>query len=229
MYTTPSTKAANIACVDDHWLVAECLRHRIEAAGYTYSGTALCAADLAGLVERERVDLALVDVKLADDPFQAVAALRPHHPWLKTLFLTAEVTHHVVRCSLDAGASGVFCKVDPPEELIEGVQLALNGRYAFGESVKHLCPALRPLHGLSRGVPLPAEFVNARSLFALSEREQEVLRLMAQGLHRSGIARELHRSPKTIDKHRAAVMRKLDIRDRAELVLYAVREGIVRP
>jgi DNA-binding NarL/FixJ family response regulator len=67
----------------------------------------------------------------------------------------------------------------------------------------------------------------ASKIQALTAREQQILRMIGKGMSRAEIAKTLHRSPKTVDAHRAAIMEKMDIHDRVELALYAVREGLV--
>lgn len=221
---------ARVVCVDDHWLVAEWLTERLQGAGFELSASITAADELISAVDNHDAGVVIMDVSLpGGDPFAMVADLDRRRPHVRTIFLSASVTAHNVRAALEARACGYFGKSDHPDEILAGVRATARDRYAFGSSVLAVCPQLRDLVGKPRRSTTAPELSADGGIASLTAREQEVLRLLAQGLQRTAIAERLHRSPKTVDKHRAAVMRKLDIHDRAELVLYAVREGFVTP
>jgi two-component system response regulator NreC len=95
-----------------------------------------------------------------------------------------------------------------------------NGEFVLGPKVQARCQSPKSRR---QGDGEPPK----TRLQLLTPREQEVLRLIGRGMSRTEIAKSLSRSPKTIDGHRELIMKKLDIHDRAELVRYAIREGLV--
>ena len=90
----------------------------------------------------------------------------------------------------------------------------MNDEFAFGPKVLETC---RPEGDAKRPTT---------KLDLLTERERQVLRLIGKGMTRNDIAKSIHRSPKTVDNHRASIMTKLDIHDRVELARYAIAEGL---
>lgn len=143
--------------------------------------------------------------------------------------MSGSVTVHNIRAALEARCCGYFGKSDHLDEIVAGVRSAAADRSAFGSSVLDVCPQLLSIVGKPRRSTPPPDLGGDAGVARLTPCEQEVVRLLGHGLHRAAIAEELHRRPKTVDAHRAAVIRKLDIHDRAELVLYAVGEGVVTP
>jgi len=119
-----------------------------------------------------------------------------------------------------AGAWGYLYKGDDIEEILHAVKRVVQGEYVFS-------PRVLERVRVRRVVGRPGEPKRSSKLDALTPTEMQVLCLMGKGLSRTRIAQTLHRSVKTVDTHRAAIMKKLDIHDRAELVLFAAREGLV--
>lgn len=214
-----------ILCADPHPLVADWLRRAMDDAVVEH------LADTESLVDRaEEVEPDVVVTEACAngaDPLTLTGDLTRSHPGIGVLVLSAAVRAPLVWSAIEAGVTAYFGKADPPQRIVRGVSAAASGSVAFGDSVLELCPELRRFEGQPRRAVRAPEIRRACPADALTLREQEVLRLLAQGLQRADIASRLHRSPKTVDKHRAAVMRKLDIHDRAKLVLFAVREGLV--
>ena len=142
-------------------------------------------------------------------------------PDVRIVFLSAYVRDHYISAAVNAGAHGYFSKSDETDELIEGIRkVARRAEFAFGPKVKARC---KPKKSAKRG---QVEAPTTR-LDALSPRELEILRMIGRGMTRAQIAETLCRSAKTIDGHREHIMEKLDIRDRGELVRFAIREGLV--
>jgi len=122
----------------------------------------------------------------------------------------------VARC-LDAGAAGYVLKDSPPLQLVYAVEAVYRGQ-------QYMSP--RVLTGLVRQyLAQPTEFKVGYEL--LSDREREILVLLAEGQSLKDIATRLNLSVKTIDAHKVNLMRKLDLHDRSELIRYAIRKGLV--
>jgi DNA-binding NarL/FixJ family response regulator len=215
-------------CVEDHAIVGNWLERCLDDAGFTLAARIADPARLLATVDGTGAQIVISDVMLPlGDPFGTVEDLRLRRPAVRVMFLSSSTSIGHLQSALRARASGYFGKADAPESIVEGVRAVGHDRFAFGASVIEAWPALRQHDGAPARWPLEIDFDNSTPLASLTTREMEVLRLMAQGMQRSAIAETLHRSPKTVDKHRASIMRKLDIHDRAEIVLYAVREGLV--
>jgi DNA-binding NarL/FixJ family response regulator len=142
------------------------------------------------------------------------------HPETRVIILSAYVRDHYISAAFKAGAWGFFSKSDEVSQIIDGIRKVKRGEFAFGPKVQERC---QPAKNARRGQLAPP----SSKIESLTSREQEELRLIGKGLSRSEIAKTLSRSPKTIDGHRESIMEKLDIHDRAELVRFAIREGMV--
>jgi two-component system response regulator NreC len=121
---------------------------------------------------------------------------------------------------LEAGAVGYVPKRAAPEELIQAIQAAASGEvYLYPSLAKLLVRDFLTSEGGAR---------SARALDGLTDREQEVLALLAEGEGNPEIADRLGISPKTVSRHRENIMRKLNLHSRSELVKYAIRKGIIQ-
>ena len=215
-------KTIRILCVDDHSFLVEGLQARFALeSDLEYVGSLPDAERLAEEVKRLRPDVILLDIEMpGPDPFEALADLRRVEPDVRTIILSAYVRDHYISAATKAGAWGYFSKSEEADDIVAGIRRVHGGEFAFGPKVQERC---QTPPGGRRGRPeAPASKIDS-----LTPREQEVLRLIGRGLSRSDIATQLHRSPKTVDGHREAIMEKLDIHDRAELVRFAIREGLV--
>lgn len=209
-----------VLSVDDHQFLVEGLKARfalepdIEFAGWLRS-----AEELAPRLRRDPVDVVLLDIEMpGGDPFEAVADAARLFPDTRVIMLSAYVRDQHIDAAVRAGAWGYVSKSDSPESVIAAIRQAARGEFAFGPKVVQRCQSRAP-----RG----ADGQSAASrLTRLTPRELQVLRMIGRGLSRTEIAAAIHRSAKTVDNHRAAIMEKLDIRDRVELARFAIREGL---
>jgi DNA-binding NarL/FixJ family response regulator len=156
------------------------------------------------------------------DPFEALEDLRRQCPNTRAIMLSAYVRDHYIDAAVNAGAWGYLCKNDDPETIIDAIRKVSRGEFVFGPDVIGRCTVRKKVvNGTS------ANTERTSKIQSLTAREQQILRMIGKGMSRAEIAKTLHRSPKTVDAHRAAIMEKMDIHDRVELALYAVREGLV--
>ncbi len=218
----PNHRAIRILCVDDHAFLIDglCARFELER-DMEVVGRLATADQLLTEVKRLEPDVVLLDIEMPGaDPFEAADDVRRQVPSVKIVFLSAYVRDHYISAAVNAGAWGYFFKGDDPGALVDGIRKVSRGNFAFSPKVQERCksPAVQ-----RRGEVMPPK----TKLDSLSPREQEVLRMIGRGMSRSEIAAALCRSPKTVDGHREKVMEKLDIHDRAELVRFAIREGLV--
>jgi DNA-binding NarL/FixJ family response regulator len=215
-----------VFCVDDHEFMHDGLESRlalesdIECVGHAES-----ADGLAQRIAADKPDVVLLDLEMPGaDPFSAIEDLRSQCPDARVIILSAYVRDHFLDQAIDRGAWGYFSKGDSPGSLIEGIRRVAGGQTAFGPNVQDR------VHRDSAGAataPGDEPAPTGSRLKRLSSRELEVLRLVGRGMSRADIARTMHRSIKTVDAHHTSIMKKLDIHDRAELAIFAVRENLV--
>jgi DNA-binding NarL/FixJ family response regulator len=173
-----------------------------------------------GLVEeatRARADVVLLDIEMPGrDPFEALQDLGRRCPKVKVILLSAYVRDHYVDTAIKSGAWGYLSKSDSPDTVVDAIRKASGGEFVFGPKVlERVQPRLRE------------DRPGAGSrLEGLTPTELQVLRMIARGLSRVEIALAMHRSPKTVDNHRAAMMEKLGIHTTVELARFAIREGL---
>ena len=217
-----ASERIRVLCVDDHEFLADGLRARMALAhDLEFVGWLPTAEGLRDKVEETDAHVVLLDVEMpGPDPFEAIGDLRRRRPETRVLVLSAYVRDHYFEAAVEAGAWGYLSKGDRPECLVEGIRKAARGQFAFSPEVEERCWIPGRRNGGAR---------TATRLSLLTSREQQVLRLIGKGLSRSDIARTLHRSPKTIDSHQSAIMRKLNVHERTDLVRYAIRERLVEP
>lgn len=210
-----------ILCVDDHAFLIEGLQVRFDMErDLECVGRLATAEGLDVEVKRTKADVVLLDIEMpGPDPFKAARDLHRRCPDVRTIILSAYVRDHYISAAFEAGCWGYFSKSDEPDEIVAGIRKAMQGEFVFGPKVQERC---RPAKGLKRGQRKPP----TSKLEALTPRELEVLRMIGRGMSRTEIADMLYRSPKTIDGHRESIMEKLDLHDRAELVRFAIREGL---
>jgi len=199
-------------------VLVEGLRTRFELErDLELAGRLPTAVGLADAIRQLAPDVVVMDISMdGPDPFQTTEDMTRAFPHVSTVFLTAHVRDHFVDAALAAGARGYLFKGDSLDAIVDGLRRAAGGQIVLGPTVLERC---RP----PRAEGAPAE----SRLSTLTAKEVEVLRQIGKGMSRNEIARSLHRSVKTIDTHRARIMQKLDIHDRTELALFAVREGLL--
>ena len=221
-----SRRVIRILCADDHAFLVEGLSATFKLEGdLDIVGTIPTAAGLVSEVQRLRPNVVLLDINMpGPDPFQAADDARRICPNTRVVFLSAFVKDQYINAALKAGAWGYLCKSDDIAFVVDSIRRVAGGEFVFSPTVAARCtPASCP--GSVRR-PSATHGGAAPKLYALTRREEEVLRLIGRGLSRSAIARTLSRSPKTIDGHREKIMQKLDIHTNPDLVRYAIREGL---
>lgn len=171
------------------------------------------------LVQTLRPDIVVMDISLPGmDGVQATQAIKRSYPDVKVLALSVHETRSCIRGILQAGASGYVVKRSAAEELIQALRvLASNGVYLDPIVAAKLVGATKPPSAPRVGVN------------TLSDREAEVMRLIALGYANKEIAAQLDLSVKTVETFKARSMEKLDLRSRVDIVRHAVDCGWLRP
>ena len=211
------TPAVRVLLVDDHPVVRQGLRALlstqagIEVVGEADDGEAAVAA-----AERLSPDVVLMDVVMPGmDGVEALRRIGERRPQTRVVMLTSYADERRAMEAVDAGASGFLLKDASPRDVVSAIRAAHRG-----EAVLHPAVAAKLLAERRRPPAAHAD---------LTPRELEVLRLIARGLQNKGIAAELHLSEKTVKTHVSAILRKLEVTDRTQAAMYAVRERLVEP
>jgi two-component system response regulator NreC len=208
-----------IVLVDDHPMMRAGLRFGLRTeSNLEVVGEAATGQESLEVVRETKPDIVLMDVSLPDEEGSETARrLMAEFPGLKVLMLSAFPDADFVNRSIAAGASGYIVKSSGADELIRAIATVMGGNtYLSPEIASAVITAYRGLLAAPASGTTPA----------LSQREREVLTLIAEGLKARDIAARLHIGAKTVDTYRARLMAKLHCSSTAELVRYAIREGI---
>lgn len=205
---------------DDHTLVRAGIRALLrDIADVTIVAEADNGRDAVRLAAELSPDLAIMDISMKGlNGIEAAAQLKTQSPGTRVLILSMHTTEDFVRRALKAGAAGYLVKDSAPLELTMAIEAVMRNE-------TYLSP--RVSKSLVSGLVGGRASQGGSSLDALTPRQREVLQLVAEGRSTKEIAFALEVSVKTAETHRAALMDRLDIRDTAGLVIYAVRNGLV--
>jgi DNA-binding NarL/FixJ family response regulator len=175
-----------------------------------------------GLVARERPDVILMDIRMpVMDGLEATARLTSEHPESRVIVLTTFDVDDYVYGALRAGASGFLLKDAPADDLIAAIRVVAAGDALLAPAVTR-----RVIEHFTRNARPERQ---AAGLADLTEREIEVLRLVARGLSNTEIAGCLYLSEATVKTHVSHILLKLGIRDRVQAVVAAYESGLVTP
>jgi two-component system response regulator NreC len=208
--------------VDDHAVIRSGLKMLLTSeADVEIVGEAGSGSEAVTVAGAARPDVILMDIGLPDmTGIEATRIIKARFPKIAIVALTIHEDEEYFFKMLEAGASGYVPKRAAPEELLTAVRAAASGEV-------YLYPSLAKL--LVRDyLSQEREVENKPALDGLTGREQEVLSLLADGVTNDQIAGSLVISPKTVERHRENIMRKLNLHSRAELVRYAIRKGIIK-
>ncbi len=207
----------HIVLADDHVIVRQGLRSVLERDGFEVVGEAGDGQEAIRLVEKLRPAVAVLDVSMPLlNGIDAAREISKVSPQTKTVLLTMLTDDQYVLESLRAGVKGYVLKSNSAEELIKAIREVCKGEV-------YLTPAA------SSAVVQAYITMSKASLPELTDREREVLQLVAEGKTSKEIAGTLGIGVKTAESHRTHIMEKLAIHDIAGLVRYAIRHGMVQP
>ena len=208
--------------VDDHAVVRSGLRMLLSGhAELEIVGEAGTAEEALQKTGELHPDLILMDIGLPDKTgIEATREIKRNFPDVKIVALTIHEDEEYFFQMLNAGASGYVPKRAAPEELLTAIRAAAAGEVYLYPSMAKLL--VRDYLSAER----PAE--EKANLDGLTGREHEVLIHLAEGSSNEEIAAALVISPKTVERHRENIMRKLNLHSRSELVRYAIRKGIIK-
>jgi two-component system response regulator NreC len=207
--------------VDDHAIVRAGLRMLLESqADMEIVGECDSGQEAIRRALELKPDVILMDIALPDIPgYEATRAIKKALPHVTILALTMHESDEYFFEMLNAGASGYVPKKAAPTELVNAIRVVhAGGVYLYPSLAKTLVKDY-----LTR-----AEQGDDKAFDGLTEREREVLTLIADGLSNQEVADKLVISVKTVERHRANILAKLGLHSRTELVKYAIRKGLIQ-
>lgn len=208
--------------VDDHGLLRNGLAGLVKDLGYTVLFEADNGKDfLAKLKPDQLPDIVLLDINMPlMDGYATAAWIKKHHPDIRILALSMYDDENSIIRMLKNGAGGYILKDSDPGELKMAMESVLNKGFYYSEMVTG-----RLIHSIHAQQD---ENSPAKSGAGLNEREVEFLKLAATEMTYKEIAEQMHLSPRTIDGYRDDLFEKLNIKSRVGLVLFSIKNGIVR-
>jgi len=206
-----------VLLADDHRLVAEGLKSLL-SADFELVGVVEDGRTLVEVARKLRPDVIVADITMPHlNGIDAFALLKKDNPSVKVIFLTMHQEVTYARRALEAGAAGFVLKHSAPAELVTAVRAALEGK-------TYLTPTLagEVLHAFREGREGRTDPVTS-----LTPRQREILQLLAEGRSAKEIAGTLGISPRTVEFHKYQMMESLQIHNSAELIHFAIKQGIV--
>ena len=215
-----SAQVLRIMVADDHDLVRQGLRSMLEAQpGWTVCGEATTGREAVDMAKQLRPEIVVIDIHMPEiDGLKATREILAANPRTEVLILTVDETREIVQAAKEVGAHGIVMKSDAALDLVAAVA-------ALGQHESFFTPKASQILLQSRTHPLGA---SSAAAVRLSERERDVVVLVAEGLGNKQVGTTLGISVKTVESHRRNIMRKLGLKSSADLVRYAVRDGLVQ-
>jgi two-component system response regulator NreC len=205
-----------ILLADDHAVVREGLRVLLEREGFTFSAEASDGREAIQLSEKHKPDIAVLDLAMPLlNGIDAAREIIKANSKIKVILLTMHTEDHLVLESLRAGVTGYVLKTRASSELVQAIRAVSKGEMYLTQSISRTI-----VQAFLNKDDVPDRF--------LSDRERQVLQLVAEGKTTKELATILGISAKTAESHRSNIMDKLDIHDVAGLVRYAIRTGIIQ-
>ena len=212
-----------VLIADDHAIVRAGIRLLLDSQeGIEIVGEAKDGAEAVAKTRELAPDVVLMDVAMPGlSGLEATREIRQTNPDTRVLMLTMHDDEEYFFQAVSLGASGYILKEATPEEVVTAIRIVSRGGVAFHPSLgRKLLDDY--LHRVQAGE-------ESESYSLLTEREREILGLTAEGSSAREIGEKLALSPRTVERHRANLMEKLNLHNRSEVVKYAIRKGMVSP
>ncbi len=212
--------ATRVMLVDDHELVRQGIAAMLHAASdLQVVGEARSGREALEVARRELPDVVLMDVKMPDmDGLEATRKIKEERARTAVIMLTMHDNPTYLRDAVRAGAAGYLLKDVSKDELVDAIrQVATGGAFIESQMLKGMLSEMKPSSGGAAG----------GAGKNLTKREREILALVAEGMSNREIADKLVLSPETVKSHVAAILEKLNVSDRTQAAIFAVRNGLV--
>lgn len=210
-----------IALIDDHPIFLAGLKRLIESTdSYEVSSIANSYKEALEKINFNNIDIALVDVNMpGTNGIELLKAIKQRSSSCRVVMLTIEEDEETIYRAMKEGAQGYILKQDSPERLLKSIQACVDGEILLSNQIySKIIDRIRKVG--------PPEGSHLIIFSTLTEREIEVTRLIVQGKSNPEIAQALFISESTVKNHISNILHKLEMKDRVELAILAVREGI---
>jgi DNA-binding NarL/FixJ family response regulator len=213
----------SILIVDDHPLFREGLKSMLERdRRFTVVGEAGTGQDGLTLAKKIEPDMVLIDVSLPDiSGINLTYDIRKALPNAHIIIVSMHSKIDYIAEAFQAGATGYVSKDSASDMLLQGLEKVANGEFFMDSSISH-----KVIEKLTK-LPVREAKVFDDDYSSLTPREQEVMRMLAEGASPKEVGSRLYISPKTVENHRANIMKKLNLKGTMELVRYAARIGLI--
>lgn len=217
------TSKKSILIIDDHPLFREGLKSIIAGdRHFVVEGEAGNARNGLSMAMKIKPDVALVDISLPDESgMQLTRRIRKMLPDTRVMVISMHSKIDYIVEAFQAGATGYVVKESAAGRLIQGLHAVTEGEYFLDSSISH-----EVVERLMKS-PVREARVSDSDYGRLTPREQEIMRMLAEGLPKSDIAERLCISIKTVENHRTNIMKKLDLHSAMDLVRYAAKLGLI--
>ena len=217
---TTQKKTINIVIVDDHKIFLEGLTALLNNINeIKVIATATNGNEMLKLLESNVVDIVITDINMPEmDGMKLSTEIKKRHPSVKILALSMHNEGNIISKMLKNGISGYILKDTGKEELLQAIEAVWRGETFFSEEVKTT---------LMESMIPGKKSKNSNSLYELSEREKEILKLIAHEFTQQQIADKLFISPHTVIFHRRKLLYKFDVKNTAGLIKAAMEKGLL--
>ena len=208
-----------VILADDHKILRAGLRSLLESDGqFEVVSEAQNGRETVSLARQHEPDIVVMDVAMPDmNGVEATRKISQIAPTVRVLALSGHSDGVYIKGMLESGARGYLLKDVASEELISAIKTVASGKIYVSPSISDTL-VTDYLHRIKGNLGPDGKL--------LTDREREVLQLVAEGMSTSAIANKLHLSDRTVETHRKRIMDKLELRSIAALTKYAIREGI---
>jgi len=217
------TSGKRVLIIDDHPLFREGLKSIIAGdRHFVVAGEAGNARDGFALATKIKPDVALVDISLPDESgMQLTRRIRATLPETRVMIISMHSKIDYIVEAFQSGATGYVVKESAAGRLVQGLHAVTQGEYFLDSSISH-----EVVTRLMKS-PVREARVSDSDYGRLTPREQEIMRMLAEGLSKAEIADRLCISIKTVENHRSNIMKKLELNSPMELVRYAAKLGLI--
>lgn len=202
---------------DDHTILRDGIVSLLQGeAAFTVAGTAANGYEVMDLISKNDYDVCLLDINMPGlDGMETAKLIKEKKPGIKIIMLTTYNDREIISELVHIGVSGYLLKNSDKQELVEAVHKVMKGRHYFSEEVESII-----LQGLTDK--------KSSNVISLTERELEVMHLLAREYTNDKIATELHISYRTVETHRKNIMQKTKAHNLAGLLKYAYGKGLLK-
>lgn len=218
---TDAPARVRVMVVDDHPMWREAVERDLEAAGFTVVATAATGTEAINRAAATRPQVVVLDLQIPrPNGVEVTATVLQADPSARVLILSASGEQHDVLEAVKAGATGYLVKSASREELVEAVRRVAAGDSVFTPGLAGL--VLGEFRRMNSDAHAPSKVAGEQ----LTERETEILKMVAKGLSYKQIAERLVLSHRTVQNHVQNTLRKLQMHNRVELTRYAIEQGL---